>query len=425
MDNEQMIIENGKLKIENAGLPKGWEVKKLVDVCIVERGSSPRPIKEFLTNDENGVNWIKIGDTKNVDKYIYSTNQKITKKGAEKSRFVEEGDFILSNSMSFGKPYIMKTKGYIHDGWFKLKLHDFIDTEYFYQLLSSPYVNEQFHNLASGAVVKNISGDLVKKVVLPIPPLPEQKRIVSMLDRAFEAIDKAKANAEQNLKNAKELFESYLQGVFSNGKLKIENGEWEEKMLEQISDVFGRGKSRHRPRNDKKLYGGKYPFIQTGDIRNCNHYITDYSQTYNEIGLAQSKLWPKGTICITIAANIAETGILSFDACFPDSVIGIVVNKKIADLDFVEYLLQSFRVKIQSLGKGSAQDNINMGTFKNKLFPFPLVKEQKQIVKKLDALSAETKKLEAIYQQKIDDLEELKKSILQKAFMGELTMSVP
>ena len=179
-------------------------------------------------------------------------------------------------------------------------------------------------------------------------------------------------------------------------------------------------KSKHRPRNWKGLYGGNYPFIQTGDIRNCNHYITEYTQTYNEVGLAQSKLWSTGTICITIAANIAETGILTFDACFPDSVIGIEVNEKLADRDFVEYLLQSLKVRIQSLGKGSAQANINMGTFENELFPFPPVAEQKTIAERLNQLSAEIKKLEAVYQKKVVDLEELKKSVLQKAFNGEL-----
>jgi type I restriction enzyme S subunit len=196
---------------------------------------------------------------------------------------------------------------------------------------------------------------------------------------------------------------------------------WEEKTLMEVSKTFGRGKSKHRPRNFPGLYGGDYPFIQTGDIRNCDHFVTDYNQTYSEVGLAQSKLWPSGTICITIAANIAETGILTFDACFPDSIIGIVVNEKLADRDFIEYLLQSFKVRIQALGKGSAQANINMGTFENEHFPFPPLKTQQAIVQKLDAISAETKKLEAIYQQKIDDLDELKKSVLQKAFSGELS----
>ena len=275
---------------------------------------------------------------------------------------------------------------------------------------------EQANSLASGAAQPHFNGAAVKQVVFPYPKsLPEQQRIVAILDKAFTAIATAKENAQQNLLNAKELFESYLQGVFEN-----KGDDWEGKTLEQIADVFGRGKSKHRPRNDKKLFGGDYPFIQTGDIRNSEHFVTNYSQTYNEIGLAQSKLWPKGTICITIAANIAETGVLSFDACFPDSVIGIVVNKKLADIDFVEYLLQSFKVNLQALSKGSAQDNINLGTFKNKLFPFPPVKEQQQIVKKLNSLSTETKKLEAHYQQKINDLEELKKSVLNKAFKGEL-----
>ncbi|CAC9531295.1 Type I restriction-modification system, specificity subunit S [uncultured Gammaproteobacteria bacterium] len=196
-------------------LPKGWEVKKLGEACIVARGSSPRPIKKYLTQDQNGINWIKIGDTKNIEKYIYRTNQKITIEGAKKSRFVEKGDFILSNSMSFGRPYIMKTTGYIHDGWFKLKLYDFLNTEYFYQLLSSPYVNDQFHSLASGSVVKNISGDLVKKVSLPIPPLPEQKRIVKKLDALQTQTKKLETLYQQKINNLVELKKSVLQKAFA------------------------------------------------------------------------------------------------------------------------------------------------------------------------------------------------------------------
>jgi len=204
-----------------------------------------------------------------------------------------------------------------------------------------------------------------------------------------------------------------LQSVFTQ-----DSKGWEQKTLKQIATTFGRGKSKHRPRNEKKLYGGKYPFIQTGDIRNASHYITEYSQTYSEAGLAQSKLWPKGTICITIAANIAETGILGFDACFPDSVIGVVANPKEAGVGFVEYLLQSFKVRLQSKGKGSAQANINLGTFENLRFPFPSVTEQKQIVTKLDTLRAETQRLESIFQRKLAALDEFKKSLLNQAFTG-------
>ncbi len=195
-----------------------------------------------------------------------------------------------------------------------------------------------------------------------------------------------------------------------------------DKTLKEVALEFGRGKSKHRPRGDPKLLGGKYPLIQTGDIANVRHYITSYSQTYNETGLAQSKLWPRGTVCIAIVgANVAETAILDFDSCFPDSVIGLVVDKHQADADYVHLLLSSFKAMLKEKGKGTARDNINIGTFENQRFPFPPVITQKKIVAVLNALSAETQRLEAIYQQKLNDLEELKKSILQKAFSGDLT----
>jgi type I restriction enzyme, S subunit len=267
----------------------------------------------------------------------------------------------------------------------------------------------------TGAAQPKLNQAALNSIPIPFPPLTEQQRIVGILDEAFDGIATAKTNAEKNLQNARALFESHLQSVFT------ECGEgWKQKTLAEIATTFGRGKSRHRPRNEPSLYGGKYPFIQTGDIRNSEHFITEYSQTYSEAGLAQSKLWPKGTICITIAANIAETGILGFDACFPDSVIGVVPDPKEAEVGFVEYLLQSFKARIQALGKGSAQANINMATFEHERFPFPPVAEQRRIVEKFDSLSEETQRLESLYQRKLTALDELKKSLLHQAFSGAL-----
>jgi type I restriction enzyme S subunit len=329
---------------------------------------------------------------------------------------VYEGDFILSNSMSFGRPYIMKTSGCIHDGWLVLREREpKINQDYLYYVLGSDLVFHQFDRLAAGSTVRNLNIGLVKGVEIPIPSASEQRRIVGILDEAFEGIATAKANAERNLQNAGALFESHLQSIFT------QRGEgWVERRLDEISKDFGRGKSKHRPRNDSKLYGGKYPFIQTGDVRNSDHVITTYSQTYSEAGLAQSKLWPKGTLCITIAANIAETGILGFDACFPDSVIGVVVDDKITGTKYLEYLLRSFKTILQAEGKGSAQDNINMGTFENHRFPFPSLKVQAELVTTLDSLREETQRLASIYQQKLAALDELKKSLLHQAFSGEL-----
>jgi type I restriction enzyme S subunit len=257
---------------------------------------------------------------------------------------------------------------------------------------------------------------LAEKFMVRFPTaLPEQQRIVAILDEAFEGIATAKANLEANLCNADDLFSSGLQAVFGQPGVA-----WEQRTLQEVAVCFGRGRSRHRPRNAPHLYGGRYPFVQTGDIRNADHVVTEFTQTYSEDGLAQSKLWPKGTVCITIAANIAETAILGFDACFPDSVIGLVVNPDEADAGFVKYVLQSYKERLQALGKGSAQDNINMGTFESERFPFPPVGQQREIVARLDRLRGEAGRLVSTYGQKLGALEELRKSLLNQAFSGEL-----
>ena len=193
----------------------GWADRTLDQVCIVERGSSPRPIKEYFTTKSDGVNWIKIGDTEEGGKYVYSTGQKITQEGAKQSRFVKEGDFILTNSMSYGRPYIMKTSGYIHDGWFVLRLNMSLDTDYFYYLLSSPIVQSQFARLASGSVVKNISGDLVKQAILPIPPLQQQHVIAEKVMNLAVETQGLEAIYQQKLTALDDLKKSLLNQAFS------------------------------------------------------------------------------------------------------------------------------------------------------------------------------------------------------------------
>lgn len=161
--------------------------------------------------------------------------------------------------------------------------------------------------------------------------------------------------------------------------------EWELKKLHELGEI-NRGKSKHRPRYASFLYGGPYPFIQTGDIKASGGRITEFTQTYSEAGLAQSRLWPTGTICITIAANIAETGILSFPACFPDSVIGFIPDLKKCNGQYVEYALRSLKDKIRSQAIGSVQDNINLGTFNRVPIPYPPLKEQNRIAEILSSI---------------------------------------
>ena len=373
-------------------MKKGWEKTRLGDAITLEYG---KPLDR--------------SERKQDGLYpVYGAN-------GEKERsnkfYVDQPSIIVGRKGSAGELNLTEEKFWPLDVTYFVQ---FDRTQYDLQFLYHLLTLQNLPDLAKG-VKPGINRNDVYAIEVKIPPLPEQQRIVAILDEAFEGIAKAKANAEQNFKNARELFESHLQAVFS------QRGEgWAGRTLRQIAVDFGRGKSKHRPRNDPRLYDGPYPFIQTGDVRNSEHLITEFTQTYSEFGLSQSKLWPKGTLCITIAANIAETGILSFDACFPDSVIGIIVDENQSNNAFLEYLLQAAKTFLKAKGKGSAQDNINLGTFENELFFFPSLAIQNEITKILDELSAETQRLESIYQRKIAALDELKKSLLHKAFSGEL-----
>lgn len=159
-------------------------------------------------------------------------------------------------------------------------------------------------------------------------------------------------------------------------------GKYQKLILEDLGKV-GRGRSRHRPRNAEHLYGGPYPFIQTADVKSANNRITTWSQTYSEKGLAQSKLWAKDTLCITIAANIADAAILDMPACFPDSVIGFIPNPKIADLQYVKYLFDLLQMQIKQISQGAAQDNLSLEKLRSIKFPVPDLPSQQKIARRL------------------------------------------
>jgi type I restriction enzyme, S subunit len=341
----------------------------------------------------------------------------IEPKAAKSSTFRFSPEHVLYGRL---RPYLNKVlapdfEGHCSTEIFPIKARTGVMREYLVFWFLFDETVARINATCTGARMPRADMNKVLTFKLPIPPLSEQQRIVDILNEAFDDLAVAKANAEQNLRNARALFESHLQSIFGNPE-----ATWREKTLAEVAKEFGRGKSKHRPRNDPRLFGGRYPFIQTGDVRSADHFITEYSQTYSEVGLAQSKLWPKDTVCITIAANIAETAILGFDACFPDSVIGLVAEPSEAEVDFIEYLLQSFKVRLQSLGKGSAQANINLGTFENERFPFPPVARQRELVEQLDGISDGVQQLEACCRQKLSALEELRMSLLNAAFAGEL-----
>ena len=181
--DKQPIISDSEVPFK---IPHNWKWVRFGDTSYIVRGGSPRPIKQYITNEENGINWIKIGDVEKGGKYILGTKEKIKPEGEKMSRHVYPGDFLLTNSMSFGRPYISKIEGCIHDGWLLIHALKGFDQDYLYYLLSSGYLYGQFTQKASGSTVDNLNIDKVSSAIIPLPPLAEQKRIAERIEELLQ-----------------------------------------------------------------------------------------------------------------------------------------------------------------------------------------------------------------------------------------------
>ncbi len=394
----------------------GWEMKKLGNLCTIQLGKTPARKSAIYWDTEKATNnvWLSIRDLDHGS-IVSDSREYISADGAKLLAYTPEGTLMLSFKLTIGRVSFAGRDLYTNEAIASLiELSPDVDKRFLFYYFSFFDWNKATEG-DEKVKGKTMNKAKLKELPILLPPLPEQRRLVHLLDTAFGEIERARVLLERNLRNAGELFESRLGEVFGN-----QDKDWKQTTLIEMATEFGRGKSKHRPRNDKSLFGGDYPFIQTGDVRNTEKYIDNYTETYNEVGLKQSKLWPAGTICITIAANIAETAILEIDACFPDSVIGMIPDKKKADTNYVFYSLAWLKAELQAQGKGSAQDNINLGTFKKQLFPFPSLIKQKEIAKSLDDLKDEVEVLQTHYTTQLHHLSDLKQSLLAKAFAGDL-----
>nr|WP_239466787.1 restriction endonuclease subunit S [Streptococcus anginosus] len=231
----------------------------------IVRGGSPRPIKDYLTSEVDGINWIKIGDTKKGEKYINNVKEKIKKSGLNKTRFVKKGTFLLTNSMSFGRPYILNVDGAIHDGWLAiLNYENSLNRDYLFYILSSNVVYYQFLSLINGAVVKNLNSDKVASILIPLPPLTEQQRIVEAIESALEKVD--------------EYAESY-------NRLEQLDKEFPDKLKKSILQYAMQGKLVEQDPNDEpvevlleKIRAEKQKLFKEGKIKKKDLEISIVSQ---------------------------------------------------------------------------------------------------------------------------------------------------
>lgn len=389
---------------------EGWKIKKLAEVAEYFNGLTYSP-KDV---DDKGIIVLRSSNIQN-DELDFSDIVRVSANIKEKL-FVKEGD-ILMCSRNGSQRLVGKTAPI-------LNIEEPMTFGTFMMIIRSefsPYLlwffkTDNFKKQISGGentMINQVTRYMLDDIEIPLPPLTEQQRIVAILDEAFATIDKAKANAEQNLKNAKELFESYLQGVFE-----IKGEGWEEKTLGEIAFV----KSGGTPSRAKKEYWeGDIAWYSSGELNDL--YTKDPERYINDLAINNSnaKIFPKGSLLIGMYDTAAlKMSIIDRNAAFNQAIAGVMPNDKI-DLTFILHSINSIKPDLLNLRRGTRQKNLSLEKIKNIPIFLPPLKTQKSIVKKLDILSSQTKKIEAIYQKKLEDLEELKKSILQKAFSGELT----
>ncbi len=465
--------------------PKSWEVVKLGLFVESEKGKKP---KNQASNYSSSYSLPYI-DIQAFEKGVISSYT-----DGRDCRICHESDFLMvwdgSRSGLVGKGM----KGALGSTLVRINF-PLMENQYAFYFLQSKY--QQINSRAKGSGTPHVDPDLLWNYEFPIPPLNEQRRIVSKIEELFSELDRG----VESLEKAGEQLKVYRQAVLKHafeGKLttqwreenkdKLETSEqllarikleretlyeqqlndWEvavkewaqnerpgkkpqkpKKLRERNSlspnelvtlpplpagyaytclatlGELGRGKSKHRPRNAAELFGGVYPFIQTGEVKAASRIIRQYSQTYNEQGLQQSKLWPEGTLCITIAANIAETAFLGFKSCFPDSIVGFNATKTLVVPEYIELFIKSTRTRIEAYAPATAQKNINLNTLESLVIPLCSIREQKLIVDLLEKSLSVIEKQVAEIESLIYKIKVLRQSILKQAFSGQLIVQDP
>ncbi len=320
------------------------------------------------------------------------------------------GDLLLAKNGTTGIAALVD-RDEIFDIYVSLALlrpTDKILPEYLLRVVNSPDVTKQFTGALKGIGVPNLHLKDIRKAQIPLPSLAEQKRIAAILDAA----DALRTKRRESLAQLDALLQSTFLTLF--GDLVTNPMGWERKKFSEIG-TLDRGVSKHRPRNAPELLGGPYPLVQTGEVANCDTFIRNYKNTYSEIGLKQSKMWPTGTLCITIAANIAKTGILAFEACFPDSVVGFRADDP-ATVYFAKTWLSFLQKMLEETAPESAQKNINLEILRNLVVPYPPLPLQQ----KFAAIVESIERQKTTQRAHLAELDALFAALQHRAFRGEL-----
>jgi type I restriction enzyme, S subunit len=428
----------------SGALPNGWTEVALSEVCSSVAQSGP-------SSDTSSFRYIDLGAIDNSTQRVGTASIVPVSEAPSRARQrVAAGDVLFSTVRVYLENIALvppDLDGAIASTAFAaLRPGAAIEPRFLYRLVTSKPFIQAVNSQQRGNSPPSVQEGDVRGQRVPLPPKAEQQRIVSRIEELFSEIDEG----ERALGRVGQLVERYRQSVLKAAVTGELTREWREartrheaasSMARDTSDAasipveweyaalwelgeFGRGKSKHRPRNDPRLYGGRYPFLQTGTVRASQGLISTFDSTYSELGLAQSKLWPKGTVCITIAANIAESGILGFDACFPDSIVGLVPGPRVLG-EFVEMFIRTARESLDRFAPATAQKNINLDILEKVRVPLPPLREQEEICSRARQLLARIGSIDSSLAHGRAQSSALRQSILKAAFSGQLVPQDP
>ena len=333
-------------------------MKKLTDICDIQYGYAFD--SKCFTEEPLYPPLVRIRDVKRGYSETYYSGD------YSEEYLITSGDLLIGMDGEFNIARWKSDRALLNQRVCKLTAKKGTNEEYLRFAMAK--VLKEIEQKTAFVTVKHLSAKELNKLYLNVPELSKQNKIAGILSRLENIIDVRRQELEKLDELIKSRFVEMFGNPVSNPKGMVK------KTLPELGE-FGRGVSKHRPRNDKALLGGPYPLIQTGDIANSGMYITEYHSTYSELGLRQSKMWDKGTLCITIAANIAKTAILGFDACFPDSVVGFNANENTNNV-FVHYWFSFFQEILESQAPESAQKNINLKILSKLEVIVPDIQEQ-------------------------------------------------
>lgn len=382
-------------------MKEGWEYKKLGEVADVAAGQGAPQGEANYCSD--GIPFVKAG---NLEALISGLpEQKIQKVSAEVAKS-HRLKLYKAGSVLFAKSGMSCMKGWVYT----LKNDCYVVSHLAIitpQNIKHGFLNYYFqfnkpNTLIKDAAYPSISLKDISNMPIPCPPLSEQQQIVEELDLLSSIIEKKKAQLNELDNLAQSLFYEMFGDPITNEK------GWELSSLKQMGEL-GRGVSKHRPRNAPELLGGDMPLIQTGDVSNADMYIRTYNSTYSDIGVAQSKIWKSGTLCITIAATIGKCSILEFDACFPDSVVGFTVNMNVCNNEYVYFIFSRLQSILEENAPAVAQKNINLKVLNNLEIPLPPLDLQIQFAEKVkniehqkELIKQSIKEVETLFNSRMD-----------------------